>query len=277
MNEYFKFIFLAIIQGISEFLPISSSGHLVLFENLYNFQANEMITFNLVVHLGTLLAIICFFFQDLQEISKGVIKEWKIFQFNDYNKILLFILLADLPAIIVGLTLRNYIISLHYNILIIAICFLVTAIILQLTFWVKEPKEEKIDNILQAFSKLNIKIILLIGIAQSLALLPGISRSGITIATALFLKVNRNIANKFSFIISIPLILGAFILEFSNSFANISVNYLFIYILSFFIAFLFGFFSLKVLSYIMKTNKFYLFSYYLFLLSISILIYNYIF
>lgn len=246
-------IILSIVQGITEFLPISSSGHLALLQNFWHI-AESSIAFDVLLHFGTLGAIVAIFYQDIKEII--IKRNWNIIK-------LLFI--ATLPAGFFGLFCQSFIENKFSSLVFIGFAFLITAVFLFLTkFFKNSQQKEKLEHL--SFSDA-----LIIGIAQAFALFPGISRSGMTIVAGLLRKLDAKIAYQFSFLLAIPTILGALILQIPKIILHGQNNYFF-YILGTLIAFLVGMISLKVLAKILKKDKFYWFSFYLLILGILILI-----
>lgn len=189
---FIKILFLSIVQGISEFIPVSSSGLLVIFENIFEIQNNNLLI-NVTMHGGSLAAVVLFFYKDL-------INLWK------NPKLLLNLIIATIPVVIVGGFLQYYgIIDQIMNIVVIGYSTIFFGILL---FFSDRNSEDKKFN--QSISNKNSFII---GLYQVLALIPGTSRSGITLTGARFLKFNRVDAAKFSFLLSIPTLSAAFILS----------------------------------------------------------------
>jgi len=186
----FDAIILGIIQGITEFLPISSSGHLVLGQALLGVNSPGNVV-EVVTHLGTLLSVIWVFWKDLSSILIS-------FQNKDTQKYILFLIMGTLPAVIIGLAARDMITDLFDSIPIVAGSLIFTGIILLLTQKLNRNNKQ-----------LNLKKGLLIGLTQAFAMMPGISRSGMTISTGLALGLSGKDAAKFSFLLAIPVIAGA--------------------------------------------------------------------
>ena len=207
-QEFIEIFILSIVQGVSEFLPISSSAHLILVSNLYNIK-NSSLLIDISLHLGSLLAIVFYFRKDL-------------FNLKENKKLLQLILIGSIPLIIFGYILHTTeVIDLLRNIKVIAWTTLFFGIIL---FFSDQRKVNKnISN------DLNFKDIIFIGTFQMLALIPGVSRAGITITAARFLKFNRFDSGKISFLLSIPALAGASFLGLKDAFSqSIQFNYLII-------------------------------------------------
>ncbi len=262
---------LAVIQGLTEFLPVSSSGHLVLGEALLGTHAfKDSIAFELVVHLGTFLAVLVIFWNDILNllgifftriVSPG---QWKSeYEQNSEFRLAVLMLIAMLPAGVVGLLLRDQISNLFSNPVMVSIALLVTGALLLSTKYFK-PADQPID----------LKRALLIGFAQALALVPGISRSGSTIAMALALGVKQEQAARFSFIMVLPLIVAATVLEFKDLLeVGISADEGLILGIGLVVSFLVGYVSLKWLLKLLRQGKFHYFAWYCFSIAIIGLIY----
>lgn len=205
--EVVKAIILGIVQGLTEFLPISSSGHLVIGSQLLDFNG-QGIAFEVFVHLGTLLAVVLFFRQDILAMIKAPFMMLKGDTSQETRQFFLwdvYIVLATLPAVGVGLFLKDYVENFFSNLLLVYCMLAVTGVMMVLSRYMKDRGR-----------KLNGWRALLIGCAQALAILPGLSRSGTTIFTGMAMGVNRVTVARFSFIMSIPAILGAVVLQSSE-------------------------------------------------------------
>lgn len=213
-----KAAFLGIIQGFTEFLPVSSSGHLVLFSNLLGVQEPSLV-FEIVVHLGTLLAVLVAFraevallFFSFFKLARNP-KEAKELVQNDFGCRLLYgIVIGTLPAIVVALTLKKQIEQLFTSSLFVGFMLIITGTILYLT------ERKKVRR--RALTGLSPVDALLIGCGQAVAILPGISRSGTTIAVGLFRGLDRESAARFSFLLTIPAILGALVFSLDDVFGG---------------------------------------------------------
>jgi undecaprenyl-diphosphatase len=191
-------LILGLIQGLTEFLPVSSSGHLELGMALFNIE-EENLTFSIIVHGATFLSVLFVFRKDIIQIITSLFK----FQWNDETKFILLLLLSAVPVGLVGFLFKSEIESLFQGrIAFVGIMLLVTASLLFLTRFAPDKKKE-----------INAKSALIIGLAQTLAILPGISRSGATISTALYLGIDREKATRFSFLMVLIPIFGASFLE----------------------------------------------------------------
>jgi len=231
-------ILLAIIQVVTEFLPISSSGHLALISNLISTPDLTLITY---LHLASLLAVIIFTRRELK----------KLLSFDKkYHKLWLYLVIATIPAALFGFFFKQIVEDSLSSFLFLGIAFITTSFILFLT------------KFSYSFSSLNWKNSFVIGLFQVLALFPGISRSGMTISSALFSGIKREEAVKFSFLLFIPLAIGAFLFEAGNFYFSYSL------LLAFIICFLLSLVFLNLLYIIVKRRKFWLFSIYTFIIGI---------
>ncbi|PIQ08999.1 MAG: undecaprenyl-diphosphatase UppP [Ignavibacteriales bacterium CG18_big_fil_WC_8_21_14_2_50_31_20] len=216
---FIEAIILGLIQGLTEFLPISSTGHLTIAGKLMNLISDKnpehWTAFIAVIQLGTLLAIVIYFWKDLWNIfidfmKENLIKPQKISSQNTNSKMGWMIILGSIPVAIIGLGFKDIIEgALTKNLYLIAISLIVLAIILAIA--------EKVGKFKRELKDLTWKDALIIGFAQSLALIPGSSRSGTTITAGLFMGLKRETAARFSFLLSVPAILGSGLLEFYHS------------------------------------------------------------
>ena len=222
-SEIIEIFILSLIQGVSEFLPISSSAHLIIVSTLYEFESSSLLI-DTSLHLGSLFAIIFYFKKELLDIRNN-------------QKLLSLIAIGSLPIIIIGYFLyATDLIYLLRNIKVIAWTTLIFGIALYIA-----DKNNFSKNIK---SNLNFKTILYIGLFQTLALIPGTSRAGITITAGRFLKFNRYDSSKISFLLSIPALAGASTLGLQDAFQqNFEFNYLVIIAIT--LSFLFSYFTVK--------------------------------
>lgn len=250
---------LGLIQGLTEFLPISSSGHLVLGKALLSNDLEKGITFEVVVHFGTLCSILIYYREELTEIIKSLIGlaaspgEFREKAETDPNiRLSGYILLSMLPAVVVGLTLKNQIEELFLNPFTVSIMLLVTGTMLYATrFREQFPR------------RVNAGKSFVIGFAQALAILPGISRSGSTISMGLYMGVKREEAANFSFLMVIPVIAGAMAMQLIEV-AEMGIRFeaALDLVTGFLVAFVSGYFALKYLIVLLKTRGIYPFAWY---------------
>ncbi len=243
-----KYIILGIIQGITEFFPVSSSAHLVIMQSVLGIKEGGLVI-SIVLHLGTVIAVILFFFKDILSAFRSL-------------KSIGLILTVTLITGVIGVAGKDFFESLFSSTRLLALTLIVTGIVLIIT-----------KKFMQAQRKeLNFKDAFILGLFQAIAIIPGISRSGITISTLLFRKIDKETAFKFSFLVSIPAVLGAVILEakdISNAcesnFANLTAGFLF--------SLLTGLFSLWVLKLVLRKAKLYYFGYYCIIVGVITLLF----
>lgn len=209
--NFIQAILMGIVQGLSEFLPISSSAHLVFTSNFYKViknipivqSSNEEVFFDIMVHLGTLIAVLIFFRKDVLNILKAMWHALKTKNWEDKEaKLGLFIMTGTVITVMLALPINEIAEKLVYTPSIVGILLFITGFTLLYSEYKSKKLEEKKDEV-------NLKTSILIGLAQGLAALPGFSRSGWTIATGLFCGLDRVTAARYSFLLSIPIILGA--------------------------------------------------------------------
>ena len=203
-------LWLGVLQGVTEFLPISSSGHLVLGKAILGVHT-EGVAYEVFVHFGTFLAILTVFWGDVWKILVAVghvlrhpsADNWSLsYREDPFFRVGILILLGTIPVVVVGLFLEHEIEAAFSNPLLVSVALLVTGTLLLGTRWIR-PQDTRF-GVVRAF---------VIGLAQAFAILPGISRSGSTIAAAMYAGVERSEAARFSFLLVLPAILGATVLE----------------------------------------------------------------
>ena len=248
---YLSIIILAVIQGLTEFLPVSSSGHLALAGMVLNVPEGD-ITFEIVLHLGTLMAVLAVYGRDLVELVAGVIK-------GEKESLVLagLLLIGSIPAGVVGYLLADSIESIFSNPLLVSVMLLITGSVLFSTGFMKNGNR---DNP-------TFKGSFIIGVSQALALMPGISRSGFTISTGLLAGIRREKAARFSFLLSVPAIAGAAILKLGDAGSSGMDNLMLI--TGFVISALTGYLALRILLRFLKAGKFSIFAWYCWFLGIT--------
>lgn len=198
--EWFEALILGIVQGLTEYLPVSSSGHLAIGANLFGLNGEENLTFTVAVHIATVLSTIVILWREIVWLFTDLLK----FRWNEGTKYVVNILISMIPVGIVGLCFKDKVEAIFGSgLLVVGICLLVTATLLAFSYWAKPRQRENISP-LHAF---------IIGLAQALAVLPGLSRSGSTIATGLLLGNKKERLAQFSFLMVIPPILGEALLD----------------------------------------------------------------
>lgn len=197
-------IILGLLQALGEFLPISSSAHLVLLPYLQG-QEYQGVAFDVILHVGTLLAVLLYFWRDWWILTKQGLSRPK----SPQGRMLWYLAAATLPAAVMGFLLEDWAENVFRNPALIAVNLMVFAAIL---FWADKKTKTQTDN----FFEVPFLTVLLIGCAQALALMPGVSRSGITITAALFLGLSRSVSARISFLLSAPIITGAAVLKITQ-------------------------------------------------------------
>ncbi len=244
-------LFLGLVQGLTEFLPVSSSGHLVITQFLLGVK-EPGITFEVLVHFGTLGSIVWVFFPDIKKLAAA-----GLFLNDDRvsRKLLLLIFLGCIPTGLMGLGFQPFFVNLFSSVLVVGIMLLVTGSLLWLINW-KVPGRKTVE-------KMKVSDALIVGLFQGFAIIPGISRSGATISSALFRELNRETAIRYSFLLSLPAILGATVLEgrelLSTGAENISVVPL---ALGTVVAFISGVFAIRTLIRVLNAGNLHYFAYY---------------
>jgi undecaprenyl-diphosphatase len=256
----FQAVILGIIQGLTEFLPVSSSGHLVLIQNLFGLKEPELL-FDISLHVGTLIAICVVFYDELRSIflmlirlpelirTSGGLKP--VFADNEEFRIAALIVVGSIPTAILGFMFHKIADYIFGAIWIVGLMLIVTGMLLWFT--------RRLPLGGRLLTQVSSKDALVIGLVQGVAIIPGISRSGSTIAVALFLGVNRELAGRYSFLLSIPAILGALVLDFGSSLHHTSIAGTTI-LLGAATAGIVGFAALKLLLRLIKQGQLYCFA-----------------
>jgi undecaprenyl-diphosphatase len=251
-------IFLAIVQGIAEWLPISSSGHLVIAQEGLGLELP--LVFDVMLHLGTLCVVVAVFWRDIVNIISALVKlDFK----TEEGRLAIFLVVGSIPTALIGLLFHDTLEAFFYNPPVVGAALFVTGFFL----YISERQETT--------RRLSFLDSMLIGIAQGVAIVPGISRSGLTIATGLLRKVERETAFKYSFLLSMPAIMGATITESRE----LAVNHLDLVpmVLAVITSFLVGYVSLRVLKNIVMKERLHLFAYYCWIVGIIVVVSSYFF
>jgi undecaprenyl-diphosphatase len=274
--EPLQAIFLGIIQGLTEFLPVSSSGHLVLFQNLLGFKEPEIL-FDICLHIGTLIAICIVFFREIKTIfmtlvhlpglAKAAGGYKPLYEKNEQVRMAALIVIGTLPTALLGFFFHKVADQIFGAVWIVGTMLMVTGILLWFTRYIN-PNGRPIGRV-------TTKDALVIGLTQGLAIIPGISRSGSTISVALFMGVEREVAGRYSFLLSIPAIFGALILGFDPSISQTSISTKMV-LMGALSATIVGYISLKILLHIVKRGRLYYFAPYCWLLGLAALIWNFL-
>lgn len=243
-----KYIILGIVQGITEFLPVSSSGHLVILQKILGMQGEE-IAVSVILHLGTVCALLIFFFKDILKSLTNV-------------RLLSFIIIVTIITGIIGILGKDFFESLFSTVVPVCIAWIITGIVLILTRKLKDTNRDILD----------IQDAITLGLAQSIAIIPGISRSGITISSLLFRKIDKPTCFRFSFLASIPAIMGATILEAKKIDFALGAKFL-NFAVGFTASLVSGILALWVLRIVLTKSKLHYFGYYCILVAILTLIF----
>ena len=263
--ELLEAIILGIIQGLTEFIPVSSSGHIELVKAMFDREDPLSDEMTIVLHFATALSTCVIFRKDILEIFQGLFQ----FKNNDQFKFSIKIILSMIPAAIVGLSFENEIKSLfNSNVLLVGLMLIVTGLLLLVA-----------DKATATKKKVSFGQAIIIGIAQAIAILPGISRSGATISTSVLLGIDREKAARFSFLMVVPLIFGKIAKDLLDLIkepaVTDNVSYL-PYVLGFAFAFVTGLIACTWMIKLVKSSKLYYFSIYCFIVGIAAIIYTFL-
>lgn len=262
MNDFINSIILGLVQGITEFLPISSTGHLVIFRDFLGMNVDYGLAFDAVLQLATALAVVVYFWRDLVDLFKNPKFEIRNSKSEISNINVKYLVIATIPAIIFGFMIQNLMESMFRSIQMVALALIVGSIIMFVS-----------ENFTSS-KNLNLKNSFIIGLFQTLALIPGMSRSGMTISGGYFLGLKKELAIRFSFLLSIPIIAGTGLYKLIEIIGD---SELFISIWSQLLvgsisAFIFGIFSIDFLIRFLKNHTFKGFVIYRIILAILLLI-----
>lgn len=264
-------IILGIIQGLAEFLPISSSGHLAIAKFFFGYD-NSSISFDVFLHLGTLIAVFVVFYKDILELIKeffgicadiilniitffkGGDKKYKKIIGTAYRRFVVLVIVSTIPTAIIGVLIKDLVEESSATLIIPGICLLVTAVMLFVSDLLKDGnKNENSTSWANA---------LFIGVCQGIATMPGISRSGTTITAGLVCGLKRDFVVKYSFLMSIPAILGAVVLEIPDMKSDLAKTPAMCYVVGVIASAIVGYLCIKAMLVIVKKKKFKYFAYY---------------
>ena len=270
MLEILKAVLFGIIEGITEWLPISSTGHLILLEEIVSLQVSEAFyeMFQVVIQLGAILAVVLLFFHKLNPFSPKKTEKQKTMTWSLWFKVII----AVLPSAVIGLLLDDWLDEHLYNYIVVAL----TLVAYGIAFLLVEQKNKDLKPKVGSVYAIDMRTALFIGCFQCLSLIPGTSRSGATILGAIFLGVSRSAASEFSFFLAIPTMLGASalkILKFMLDGTAITGNEVLILLVGCVVAFLVSLVAIHGLMQYVKKNDFAIFGQYRIALGILILVY----
>lgn len=268
MLEVLKVIILGIVQGITEWLPISSTGHLILVEQLIQLKQSEAFTnmFNVVIQFGSILAVVVIYFHKLNPFSPTKTEKQKKMTIQLWIKVVI----GTIPALIGGVLLNNLIESKLSNAYVVALMLIVYGIL----FIVIEKRNETREPKVKRISQLSVKTVLLIGVFQMMAMIPGTSRSGATIVGALALGVSRSVAAEFTFFLAIPVMFGASLLKGAKFLMNATMTSQegVILVVGMVVAFAVSLIVIKFLMGYIKKHDFKVFGWYRIILGVIVLL-----
>jgi len=264
MDEIIRAVILGIIQGLGEFLPISSSAHLIFARYLFGFPEMS-ISFDVALHFGTLIAVMFIFWRDWLTYVNGVYQKIVHKKSSFENNMFWYLVLATIPGALIGMLLESEIETIfRTNMIFIALTLAVMGIFIYLGDRYAEKKYKKQTT----FEELTLKQTLIIGLSQALAVIPGFSRSGTTIVTARLMGITREASAKFTFLLSAPIIFGAAILKADELIKGFNLEL----VAGIFTAAIVGIIAIKFLLSYIKNNGFAVFAYYRVIIAIIVLI-----
>ena len=262
--DWIQALIMGIVQGLTEYLPVSSSGHLAIISHFFGIEGEESLMFTVAVHVATVLSTLVMLWKEIDWILKGLFK----FEMNEETKYVLNILVSMIPVGIVGLFFKDKVEeAFGSGLLIVSVMLMVTAVLLIFSYYAKPRPKEHI-SLWDAF---------VIGVAQACAVLPGLSRSGSTIATGLMLGNKKEKLAQFSFLMVIPPILGEALLDVIKAAKGEAVMgniEMFPLCVGFLAAFLSGCFACKLMINVVKKGKLVYFGIYCAIVGLTILIYQ---
>lgn len=272
---YIEAIILGLVQGLAEFLPISSSGHLALLQHFFNVEADKVLLFTVLLHLGTLISVFIIYWKDIWELIIELFLTFKdLFtgkglrlRERPIRKLGVMIIVASIPTAVIGLLFNDFFEGLYSSVASIGVGLVITGLLMFFS--------ERIGSANKGIEKMNFRNAIFIGILQGIAICPGISRSGSTLVGGLTTGLKREFAVKFAFLISIPSILGSFILELPDAIhAGTDPSLLGPILVGVVVAAVSGFAAIKGMISIVSKQKLKYFSYYVWVLGAFCIIYG---
>lgn len=272
---YIEAIILGLVQGLAEFLPISSSGHLALLQDLFHVDAEKVLLFAVLLHLGTLVSVFIVYWKDIWELLVELVitikdlctgKGLRLDE-RPIRKLGIMIIVATIPTAVIGLLLNDFFEGLYTSMIAVGAGFLITGVIMFLA--------EKMSSANKGIEKMNFRNAIFIGLLQGVAIYPGISRSGSTLVGGLTTGLKREFAVKFAFLISIPSILGSVILELPDAIkAGTDPTLMGPIAAGVVVAAVSGLFAIKTMIKIVSNKKLSYFSYYVWILGACTIAYG---
>lgn len=267
----FEAVVLGAIQGLTEFLPVSSSGHLAVAQHFLG-ELTQSLTFDIAVHVGTVLSVLTVYFKALKRVLSDAFEFLKSRKLTVGAQLVVLVFLGSIPAAIVGIGFKSFFESLFSNLWAVDIGFIITGAVLFATRKVPESGSDR--SFFEIDDKIEIRWwqALGVGVAQAIAIVPGISRSGSTIGAGILLGVDRRSASLFSFMLLVPAVLGAALLELRHV-QTFGPDQLKILLVGVVVSYGVGLVGLKVVLNFVKRGRIHYFSYYLWALAIILSLY----
>lgn len=274
---YLEAVILGLVQGLAEFLPISSSGHLALLQNIFGVKGDQVLFFTVLLHVGTLISVFIIYWKDICELIVELFltikdlctgKGLRLAE-RPVRKLGVMIIVATIPTALIGLLFNDIFNGLYLSLLAIGIGFLITGVLMFLA--------ERIGSAHKGIEKMNFRNAVFIGVLQGIAIYPGISRSGSTLVGGLTTGLERTFAVKFAFLISIPSILGSVVLELPDAIKEgIDPQLIGPILAGMAVAAVSGFIAIKTMIQIVSKKKLSYFSYYVWALGIFTIAYSFL-
>ena len=267
MLEVLKVIIFGIVEGITEWLPISSTGHLILLEQLLQLKQDQAFLdmFYVVIQLGAILAVVVIYFHKLNPFSPKKTEKQKMMTIQLWIKVVI----GSIPAAVIGIPFNDFIEEKFNNAYVVAAMLIIYGVLFIVIENYQHGKEPKVKKL----SQLSMQMVLIIGVFQMLAMIPGTSRSGATIVGALLLGVSRAVAAEFTFFLAIPAMFGASAVKLIHFGLNFIAMQIFLLLLGTVISFAVSIVAIKFLMRYIKKNDFKVFGYYRIVLGIIVLLY----
>lgn len=274
---YLEAVILGLVQGLAEFLPISSSGHLALLQNIFGVKGDQVLFFTVLLHVGTLISVFIIYWRDICELIVELFltikdlctgKGLRLAE-RPVRKLGVMIIVATIPTALIGLLFNDIFNGLYLSLLAIGIGFLITGVLMFLA--------ERMGSAHKGIEKMNFRNAVFIGVLQGIAIYPGISRSGSTLVGGLTTGLERTFAVKFAFLISIPSILGSVVLELPDAIKEgIDPQLIGPILAGMAVAAVSGFIAIKTMIQIVSKKKLSYFSYYVWALGIFTIAYSFL-
>ncbi|HJA20749.1 undecaprenyl-diphosphate phosphatase [Mediterraneibacter catenae] len=267
MLDILKSIIFGIVEGITEWLPISSTGHIILMEELLKLDQGEAFfeMFQVVIQLGAILAVVVIYFHKLNPFSPTKTQKQKMMTWQIWIKVLI----GCLPAGVIGLLFDNWIDKTLYHWYVVALMLIVYGVLFIVVENYQKGKEPRVTK----FSQLTIPMILIIGVFQMLAMIPGTSRSGATIVGALMIGVSRSLAAEYTFFLAIPVMFGASLLKLVKFGFNFTTIQLAVLLVGMVVSFAVSIVAIKFLMSYIRKNDFKVFGYYRIVLGVIVFLF----